>query len=144
VGCGDARLAESVPQSRVHSFDLVALSPRVTACDMTRLPLPSASLDAAVFCLSLMGTDYGEALREAARCLRKGGQLWLAEVRSRLQGAQGGVPAFLGALKRLGFALKERDESDTHFAVYRLAKRAEAGEADVQWPQLKACEYKRR
>jgi len=32
-GCGDAKIARSVPNV-VHSFDLVALNERVTACNM--------------------------------------------------------------------------------------------------------------
>lgn len=35
-GCGDAKLARSVPQ-KVHSFDLVALNDSVTACDMSHV-----------------------------------------------------------------------------------------------------------
>ena len=35
-GCGDAKLAQAVPQ-KVHSFDLVALNPRVKACDMSNV-----------------------------------------------------------------------------------------------------------
>ncbi len=37
-GCGDAQLASSVPQT-VHSFDLVATAPGVTACNMADTPL---------------------------------------------------------------------------------------------------------
>lgn len=35
-GCGDAKLAQSVPQ-KVHSFDLVALNKRITVCDMSKV-----------------------------------------------------------------------------------------------------------
>lgn len=142
VGCGDARLALSAAQ-RVHSFDLVAVTPAVQACDMCALPLPDAALQAAVFCLSLMGTDYGRALQEAHRCLEARGTLWIAEVRSRFEGAAGGVDAFLGALQTLGFSLKARDESNTMFAVFRLVK-GDQPQGKPQWPKLKACEYKKR
>lgn len=37
-GCGDARLGSSVPQA-VHSLDLVATVPGVTACNMAHTPL---------------------------------------------------------------------------------------------------------
>jgi len=37
-GCGDAQLASSVPQT-MHSFDLVATAPGVTACNMADTPL---------------------------------------------------------------------------------------------------------
>ena len=40
----------------------------------------SQSREAAVFCLSLMGTDYPSFLEEAYRVLVPGGRLWIAEV----------------------------------------------------------------
>lgn len=40
----------------------------------------SASVDIAVFCLALMGTDYPSFLREAARVLKPQGTIWIAEV----------------------------------------------------------------
>ena len=47
----------------VHSFDLVATAPGVVACNMAAVPLDDSSVDAAVFCLALMGTDYGSFLQ---------------------------------------------------------------------------------
>jgi Hypothetical methyltransferase len=70
-GCGDAKLARSLP-NKVHSFDLVSVSPEVTACDMSRTPLSKASVDVAVFCLSLMGTNLADYLKEANRVLKPG------------------------------------------------------------------------
>jgi ubiquinone/menaquinone biosynthesis C-methylase UbiE len=40
----------------------------------------TASLDVAVFCLALMGTDYPSFLEEASRVLKLQGILWIAEV----------------------------------------------------------------
>ena len=37
-------------------------------------------MDVAVFCLALMGTDYPSFLWEAARVLKPGGIIWIAEV----------------------------------------------------------------
>jgi ribosomal RNA-processing protein 8 len=149
-GCGDARLAAAAAPRTVHSFDLVAAAPGVVACDMCAVPLADGSVQAAVFCLSLMGTDYGRALGEAKRVLAPRGALWIAEVRSRFAGeGAGGVEAFLAALAALGFSVRARDESDTMFAVFRLIKDDEppAGAKKApqpRWPPLKACEYKRR
>lgn len=65
-GCGDAKIEATVRQ-RVSSLDLVTTKPNVIACNMARTPLGDAAVDAAVFCLALMGTDYPSFLVEAAR-----------------------------------------------------------------------------
>lgn len=72
MGCGEATLGQHVPQSCVHSLDLVATNPRVTACDMAHTPLATASVDVVVFCLSLMGTNLKDFMVEANRVLREG------------------------------------------------------------------------
>lgn len=67
-GCGDAALAKKLVGCEhkgtcpfcVHSFDLVASSDRVTACDMANVPLENRTVDVAVFCLSLMGTNLAD------------------------------------------------------------------------------------
>ena len=43
---------------KVHSFDLVAKFPHITATDMAKVPLPDACVDVGVFCLALMGTNW--------------------------------------------------------------------------------------
>lgn len=60
-------------------------------------------MDVAVFCLALMGTDYGSFLEEAVRVLRPGGWLWIAEVRSRFADAKGrdDLRPLLQALKQV-------------------------------------------
>lgn len=83
-GCGEAKLAEILP-NKVHSFDHVAINEKVTACDMTYTPLEDATLDVAVFSLSLMGLNYSEYLKEANRTLKFGGLLKIAEPISRWQ-----------------------------------------------------------
>lgn len=61
------------PLIKVFSFDLVSPNPRVTACDMAHVPLKDASVHLAIFCLSLMGTNLADFLREAHRVLVTGG-----------------------------------------------------------------------
>lgn len=68
-GCGEARLASSVPH-KVHSFDFIALNDNVKACDMAHTPLLANSVHAVVFCLSLMGTNLEDYIIEANRVLK--------------------------------------------------------------------------
>lgn len=70
LGCGDAQIAAELPKHDVRSFDLVAKNERVTACDIAHLPLEDGSVDVAIFCLSLMGTDFLKFLKEAYRVLK--------------------------------------------------------------------------
>lgn len=101
LGCGEARLAEQVPQTDVKSFDLVAVNERVTECDIAHVPLPDSSVDIAVFCLSLMGTNYGEFIQEARRILVPNGLLLVAEVASRFE--EQDPSAFVVGIQALGF-----------------------------------------
>ncbi|XP_057604563.1 ribosomal RNA-processing protein 8 isoform X2 [Hippopotamus amphibius kiboko] len=97
-GCGDCRLASSI-RNPVYCFDLASLDPRVTVCDMAQVPLEDESVDVAVFCLSLMGTNIRDFLEEANRVLKPGGLLKVAEVSSRFED----VRTFLGSVTKLGF-----------------------------------------
>jgi ubiquinone/menaquinone biosynthesis C-methylase UbiE len=97
IGCGDAKIASELGKQykvtftfsdvidlnfkpshfspKVHSFDLVAVNDRVTVANMANLPLENDSVDACVFCLSLMGTNIHHFLREAHRILKMGHDL---------------------------------------------------------------------
>ena len=52
---------------------------------MAHTPLEDESLDVALFSLSLMGSNLGDYLREAHRCLRLDGHLHVYEATSRLR-----------------------------------------------------------
>ncbi|CAN1272883.1 Ribosomal RNA-processing protein 8 [Linum perenne] len=131
-GCGDARLAKNV-KNKVFSFDLVSNDPLVIACDMSKIPLDSSAVDVAVFCLSLMGTDYPSYLKEAHRVLEQSGWLLIAEVKSRFDPTTGGADPnkFLKAISELGFTSV-------------LKKRQSSKGKEIEWPELKPCLYKRR
>lgn len=104
-GCGEAFLAKEL-ENQVYSFDYVAINQSVIACDMAHVPLEDELLDAAIFSLSLMGTNYIEYLKEARRCLKLDGHLWIAEPTSRITDKA----LFKELLERLGFDVRRMHE----------------------------------
>ncbi|XP_054452649.1 ribosomal RNA-processing protein 8 [Anoplopoma fimbria] len=139
-GCGDCKIARSV-KNKVHSFDLAAACELVTVCDMADVPLRDGSVDIAVFCLSLMGTNLADFLVEANRVLKKGGVLKIAEVASRFEN----VRNFIAALASLGFKIVSKDTESTHFYSFELMKTGDAPENIKKFGlELRPCVYKKR
>ncbi|KAJ8611953.1 hypothetical protein CTAYLR_004392 [Chrysophaeum taylorii] len=147
-GCGEARLAAEVGgRHDVHSFDLVATTPGIVACNMAHTPLDALSVDVAVFCLALMGPSYLDFLAEARRVLKPGGQLKIAEVRSRFDELAGGVDDFFQTLDALGFDRGAHDASNSHFLAFDFRKASRDPDmAKVRGIAFafKPCLYKRR
>ena len=99
-GCGEAFIAEAVSdRHQVHGFDHVAINDRVVACDIAHVPLDDGALDVAIFCLSLMGANFTDYVREGRRCLRLDGRLHIWEPASYFED----VNRFCAKLGRLGF-----------------------------------------
>ena len=139
-GCGEAKLAQSVPHT-VHSFDLVAANDCVTACDMASVPLPDASVDVCVFCLSLMGINVSDFIKEARRVLKLGGELRVYEIASRFISEKD----FPKDVEKFGFKLISRKLFSKLFLEFEF-KAAEKKKSGGKLPniELKPCIYKRR
>ncbi len=143
-GCGNALIARTVPQ-KCHSFDLCETNEFVTVANSADVPLDNSCLDVAVFCLSLMGTDFERFLLEARRTLKPDGLLIVAEVKSRFSGAdadalsgpeagrdersvvkeramQSGIASFKKILDQLGFKLLNEDCSNKMFVMFQFSK----------------------
>ncbi|KAL4897930.1 methyltransferase-domain-containing protein [Aspergillus ambiguus] len=127
LGCGDAQLARALLPSaqklnaKFLSYDLHAPegSP-ITKADISNLPAEDGSVDVAIFCLSLMGTNWVSFVEEAWRVLRSDGkgELWVSEVKSRF-GKVVRKKAQIGARKPLTKAEKKK------------LKKKQAGEDDA-------------
>ncbi|MFM7601054.1 MAG: helicase-related protein [Pseudanabaena sp.] len=108
-GCGEAKLAELLPNHQVHSFDHIAINQHAIACDISHTPLADATLDVAIFSLSLMGLNYADYLQEAHRTLKGGGSLLIAETISRWTDKK---QELLYLITNLGFTVVKEQESD--------------------------------
>ncbi|CAA93580.1 rRNA methyltransferase Rrp8 [Schizosaccharomyces pombe] len=145
LGCGEAKIASTFRKSRslqVHSFDLVAPNEHVVACDIANVPMADETVDIAVFCLSLMGTNWQSFLKEAYRILKVGGLLWVAEIKSRFSDKSGEV--FAKELPKLGFETKSIQLQNKMFTLFEFKKVPVHGKCEELPPILSACIYKRR
>uniref|UniRef100_A0A182Q7Q8 Ribosomal RNA-processing protein 8 n=1 Tax=Anopheles farauti TaxID=69004 RepID=A0A182Q7Q8_9DIPT len=140
-GCGDAKLAASVPH-KVYSLDLIANHNGVIACDMANSPLESNFVNVVVFCLSLMGTNLVDFLLEANRVLKVGGVLKIAEVSSRFEN----VNDFINTVKKCGFQLEVKDMKHSLFYFFNFKKNRTVIKGSTKIPaySLKPCLYKKR
>lgn len=123
-GCGEAFIAAAVSdRHQVHSFDHVAIKDSVVACDIARVPLEDGALDVAIFCLSLMGSNFTDYVREAHRCLRLDGWLHLWEPTAYFDD----VTKFCSKLRRLGFDVMAPESEGPFTRIYaiRNSKKAE-------------------
>ncbi|KAL7274096.1 25S rRNA (adenine645-N1)-methyltransferase [Rhizina undulata] len=146
LGCGDAKIATTIKNQKprgksrikVLSFDLQASTPNVQVADIANLPLEPDSVDIAIFCLALMGTNFLGFITEAHRILRPRGELWIAEIKSRFNSPSGGrekevvidddaeggkkgddeaFKPFIAALSKRGFSLRGKVDTGNKMFV---------------------------
>lgn len=134
MGCGEAALSLKVTQFfnknkklkrkidyKVHSFDLKKVNDRITVADIKNVPLPDNSCSIVIFCLSLMGTNFLDFIKEAYRILAPRGELWIAEIKSRFSD-NGHGDEFTNALKLMGFFHKQTDDHNKMFTRFEFFK----------------------
>jgi hypothetical protein len=116
-GCGEACIAAGVSdRHEVRSFDHVAINDKVLACDIAHVPVEDGALDVAIFCLSLMGVNFTDYVREAHRCLRLDGQLHIWEPASYFDD----VLKFCSKLARLGFDVMTPETEGAFIRIYAV------------------------
>ncbi|CAD5227198.1 unnamed protein product [Bursaphelenchus xylophilus] len=141
MGCGEALIHQKLGSHLdVQSFDLVAANDNVTECDITKTPLKDGSMDVVVYCLSLMGTNLGDFIREANRVLKIGGKLKIAEVLSRFRH----VKNFIKAVEQMGFELKKKRDLKDFFVLLTFNKTGKVKQKRPTGLILEPCLYKKR
>lgn len=118
MGCGDAQIAETlIPKGyTVHSYDLIAKHPFVTQASMTQIPLPDCICDDVVYCLSLMNTDYANAIFEGARILKQGGNMHVVEVISRISDLHEWIQSF----ENIGLKLTKKKNRSPNICILNI------------------------
>lgn len=117
---------------KVHSFDLKKGNERITVADIKNVPLEDNSCTVVIFCLALMGTNFLDFIKEAYRILAPGGELWIAEIKSRftesaaangrtLQPQEIGAE-FVDAMTFSGFFHKKTDNDNKMFTRFEFFK----------------------
>ena len=125
-GCGRAKVRSSIGDRHVvHSFDHVAVSEDVVACDMTHVPIEDEMLNVALFCLSMMGANASDYMREAYRTLRLDGWLHVYEPTARFSDRDG----FIRSLRDFGFGNVEASDlgSFTHVSARKTEHQPHSG-----------------
>ena len=156
LGCGEGKLSSHFYSSKgtgrhfkllkeIKSYDLVALKSFITPMDISNLDLADESVDVAVFCLSLMGTNYHTFIRQALRVLKVGGYLIISEVVSRYSD----VKAFHAKIQLYGVKLEAHKNVQNYFdfAIFKKTDNrwSDIHDSDGEWAALlKHCMYKKR
>lgn len=143
LGCGDAPLARGLQKVAkklsltLYSYDLHAPNSHVTVADISALPLHDGEADLAIFCLSLMGTNWLSFVEEAWRVLRGDGkgEVWVSEVKSRFgrisaKKTAGKVVENSVGKRRKGPANKQAEDAVEDRGLAETEQMANAGSED--------------
>ncbi|MDI1488762.1 MAG: 25S rRNA (adenine645-N1)-methyltransferase [Ramalina farinacea] len=102
--------------------------------DLKALGVRDGSIDVAVCCLSLMGTNWVGVVDECARVTRDGSEVWVAEIKSRFAKPRTAKKGGIGEKKKeKGGKRKKGDEEDEveDEEMAALEEKKDAGETDV-------------
>lgn len=145
LGCGEGLLAKKLKDRKVYSFDLVKYNHFITQCDIKNVPLKNSECDIAIFCLSLMGTNFIDFIKESYRILKPGGILIVAEITSRIIS----LKKFVSIFHSLDFNLRKRKNIKNYFTLFVFRKGSINNVTNsitkhIESEVLKPCLYKKR
>jgi hypothetical protein len=109
LGCGENLLKNELP-NKVLSFDHVAIDDTVIACDISNVPLEDETIDVVVFSLSLMGTNYGDYLKEAYRILKPMQPIMIAETSNQWKNSENDFKKILLEIGFNNIVMRESDK----------------------------------
>jgi superfamily II DNA or RNA helicase len=118
MGCGENLLSKELI-NKVHAFDYVAIDKDVIACDMSSVPLNSNEVDAVIFCLSLMGSNYLDYLKEAFRIIKPYGNLFICEPKKKIDNR---IEEFKKDIESVGFKIIEVNSQSSKFIYFQGIK----------------------
>ena len=103
LGCGMNQLKTLVKSySQWYSFDHYSDDETVIKADISDLReyLQDNSVDAAVFCMSLWGTNYMDYIKESYRYLKSGGIVYITEPKDKINQSE-----LIGGATQIGFEI---------------------------------------
>lgn len=118
MGCGENLMSKELT-NKVHAFDYVAIDKDVIACDMSSVPLNSNEVDAVIFCLSLMGSNYLDYLKEAFRIIKPYGNLFICEPKKKIDNR---IEEFKKDIESVGFKIIEVNSQSSKFIYFQGIK----------------------
>jgi ribosomal RNA-processing protein 8 len=89
--------------NKIPAFDYVAISENVTAFDMSNVPLRDQEVDAVIFCLFLMGSNYLDHIKEAFRIINPYGNIFIDEPKQKIENR---LEVFQKEIEYIGFKVK--------------------------------------
>ena len=112
-GCGEGQIADAF-RGRVKSFDLAIIGDpkKITQCNIRNVKeyVRNGSLNIVIFSLSLHCSDWRDYIKEAVRCLPKGGQVFIALTTKQFLGTRKDLPK---VLEKHHFKIDEQYEKST-------------------------------
>ena len=103
LGCGMNQLKDKVKGfSKWYSFDHYSEDDTVIKADISNLKeyLCDNTIDSAVFCMSLWGTNYMDYIKEAYRYMKIGGIMYIVEPKDKVNQAE-----LIGGATQFGFEI---------------------------------------
>ena len=108
-GCGLAKISDTFGK-RVKSFDHTSVGPHVECADISDVKefIKDGKLDVAIYCQSLMGTNWRDYIKEAARVLKVTGILYVTESASHLEKGESRHD-LISVIESNGFSILKKD-----------------------------------